>query len=164
MCDKIGHIARACRNKNKQRGKPATRKRGKGERPHRAFNVSENNESDEPEQTFTLACLMSDVLKKVKPLTVELQGDGKPVNFEIDTGCSVSLMNEGMFMDIWKDSEAPKIRPSKIKLKTYTGEPVEIVGVADVHVKYKQQEKEMPLVIVKGTGPCLLGRAWLEEI
>lgn len=164
VCDKIGHIARACRNKNKQRGKPATRKRGKGERPHRAFNVSENNESDESEETFTLACLKSDVLKKVKPLTVELQVDGKPVNFEIDTGCSVSLMNEGMFMDIWKDSEAPKIRPSKIKLKTYTGEPVEIVGVADVHVKYKQQEKEMPLVIVKGTGPCLLGRAWLEEI
>ncbi|RXN33535.1 putative protein K02A2.6-like protein [Labeo rohita] len=69
-----------------------------------------------------------------------------------------------MFSDIWKDSKAPKLRPSKIKLRTYTGEPLEIVGVADVHVKYQQQEKEMPLVIVKGTGPCLLGRTWLEEI
>ncbi|XP_026054203.1 uncharacterized protein K02A2.6-like [Carassius auratus] len=73
-------------------------------------------------------------------------------------------MNEGMYKDIWKHSEAPKLRRTKIKLRTYTGEQVEIVGVADVQVKYQQQEKKMPLVIVKGTGPCLLGRAWLEEI
>lgn len=111
-----------------------------------------------------MACLKADALKKVKPFTVELHVEDKLVNFEIDTGCSVSLMNEGMFRDIWKDRSAPKLRSSKIKLRTYTGEPVEIVGVADVHVKYQQQEKDMPLVIVKGTGPCLLGRAWLEEI
>ncbi len=53
--------------------------------PHRAFNVSENNESDKSEETFTLACVKTDALRKVKPLTVELHIDDKLVNFEIDT-------------------------------------------------------------------------------
>lgn len=89
---------------------------------------------------MNLACVKTDALKKVKPLTVELHLDDRQ-NFEIGTRCSVSLMNEGMFDDIWKDSEAPKLRPMKIKLRTCTGEPLEIVGVADVHVKYQPQEK-----------------------
>lgn len=165
VCGKIGHIARACRNKGKQRGRDVTEKRGKSMRPYKAFNVSESNyDSDEAEETFTLACVKTESEKKVKPFTVELQVEDRPVVFEIDTGCSVSLMNEGMFKDIWKDSHAPKLRSSKIKLRTYTGEALEIVGVADVQVRYQEHEKKMPLVIVKGTGPCLLGRAWLEEI
>ncbi|XP_039543047.1 uncharacterized protein K02A2.6-like [Pimephales promelas] len=164
VCEKIGHIARACRNKSKQSGPTITGRSGKGVRPHRAFNVSDNNDSDEFEETFTLACVQTDALKKVKPLTVELIVNGRLINFEIDTGCSVSLMSEEMYKVIWKDSEAPKLRLTKIKLRTYTGEPLGIVGVADVEVKYQQQEKIMPLVIVKGTGPCLLGRSWLEEL
>ncbi|KAG1937540.1 retrotransposable element [Pimephales promelas] len=160
----MSHIARACRNKSKQSGPTITGRSGKGVRPHRAFNVSDNNDSDEFEETFTLACVQTDALKKVKPLTVELIVNGRLINFEIDTGCSVSLMSEEMYKVIWKDSEAPKLRLTKIKLRTYTGEPLGIVGVADVEVKYQQQEKIMPLVIVKGTGPCLLGRSWLEEL
>lgn len=41
---------------------------------------------------------------------------------------------------------------------------VAIEEVAKVKVKYDQQEKLLLLVVVKGTGPSLLGRGWLEEI
>ena len=43
-CGKIGHIARACRNK--LRGLAMPEKSKKGVRPHRAFHVSETVESD----------------------------------------------------------------------------------------------------------------------
>ncbi|KAI7797170.1 hypothetical protein IRJ41_014565, partial [Triplophysa rosa] len=163
-CGKIGHLAKACRNKGKQGGDAVFEKRGKGLGPHRAFRVSETTESEESDETFTLACVKTDELKKVKPFTVELHVDGKLVKFEIDTGSSVSLMTEEKFKVIWKDTVSPKVKTTKVKLKTYTGEPLEVIGVADVQVKYQQQEKKMPLVVVKGSGPCLLGRAWLEGL
>ncbi|KAI7802842.1 hypothetical protein IRJ41_020318 [Triplophysa rosa] len=163
-CGKIGHLAKACRNKGKQGGDAVFEKRGKGIRPHRAFRVSETTESEESDETFTLACVKTDELKKVKPFTVEFHADGKLVKFEIDTGSSVSLMTEEKSKVIWKDTVSPKVKTTKVKLKTYTGEPLEVVGVTDVQVKYQQQEKKMPLVVVKGSGPCLLGREWLEGL
>ncbi|XP_052405263.1 uncharacterized protein LOC127951422 [Carassius gibelio] len=39
VCRKIGHIARACRNKSQQSGHATTEKGGKGVRPYRAFNT-----------------------------------------------------------------------------------------------------------------------------
>ncbi|KAK7901534.1 hypothetical protein WMY93_018303 [Mugilogobius chulae] len=43
-------------------------------------------------------------------------------------------------------------------------DPVKVVGAAHVKVKYKKQKAKLPLVVVKGDGPTLLGRGWLEDI
>lgn len=39
-----------------------------------------------------------------------------------------------------------------------------MIGATFVRVRYKQQCRKLPLVVVKGDGPSLLGRGWLEEI
>ncbi|XP_023192425.1 uncharacterized protein K02A2.6-like [Xiphophorus maculatus] len=44
------------------------------------------------------------------------------------------------------------------------GEKITVVGVAQVEVRYANQKKTLPLVVVKGTGPNLLGRGWLEKL
>ena len=103
-------------------------------------------------------------LRKVDPYTVNMQLDGKAVNFEIDTGCCLTVMNEETFKEAWKHTKPPSLRPMKIKLETYTGDPVKVVGVTLVKVKYKQQEGNLPLVVVEGDGPSLLGQGWREEI
>ena len=38
------------------------------------------------------------------------------------------------------------------------------MGVAKVTVNHINQSKELPLLIVKGDGPTLLGRDWLTEL
>lgn len=38
------------------------------------------------------------------------------------------------------------------------------MGVSEVKVNYDQQIKTLPLVVVKGAGPSLLGRGWLEAL
>ena len=48
-------------------------------------------------------------------------------------------------------------------LKTYTGEPLKLQE-AKVTVCYKGQTVKLPLVVVKGDGPSLLGRNWLLKI
>ncbi|XP_038139940.1 uncharacterized protein K02A2.6-like [Cyprinodon tularosa] len=118
-CGKVGHIAKACRNKNKGSSRPDERKPNREERrarPQKAHKVCEGQDdsSSEQEEAFTLACIKTETsIRRIKPFEVK---DGK------------------------------------------------IVGVADVEVIYGQQVKTLPLVVVKGTGPSLLGRAWLETL
>ena len=75
------------------------------------------------------------------------------VQFEIDTGCSLTVMNEHLFKKTFKDTKMPGLKLAKIHLETYTGDPVKVLGVASVKIKYKQQSSKLPLVVVGGNGP-----------
>ena len=65
---------------------------------------------------------------------------------------------------MWKEKKRPKLNERKMSLKSYTGEKIKVVGVSEVKVNYAQQIKTLSLVVVKGTGPSLLGRGWLEAL
>ena len=56
------------------------------------------------------------------------------------------------------------LHDTHIKLCTYTGESLKVLGVADVTVMYKGQETKLPLVVVGQGGPNLLGRDWLRAL
>ena len=75
---------------------------------------------------------------------------------EIDTGSSVSIISEGTFDKRFADNIL--LTPSTSKLRTYTGEVMPFVGMAEVDVKYKGQKECMSLLVVPGNGPSLLGR------
>ena len=49
-------------------------------------------------------------------------------------------------------------------MQTYSKEPIAVVGTTDVQVAYEGQTAILPLVIVRGEGPTLLGRNWLSQI
>ena len=49
-------------------------------------------------------------------------------------------------------------------LKTYTGERMDLVGEAEVEVRYHEQRRQFPLVITAGSGPAVLGQDWLRQI
>ena len=51
-----------------------------------------------------------------------------------------------------------------MKLHTYTKEPIKVLELITVHVCYKEQRKSMPLLVVAGHGPSLLGRDWLGQL
>ncbi len=50
-----------------------------------------------------------------------------------------------------------------MQLITYSGERIPLLGSIDVPVQYEKQNVTLPLVIVKGERPALLGRNWLEK-
>jgi len=80
---------------------------------------------------------------------------------EIDTDASVSIMSEGTHKSIWPTKE---LDVSNIKLQTYSRELLPVASVRDVQVIYEGQRVSLPLVVVKGNGPTLLGRNWLGSI
>jgi len=72
-------------------------------------------------------------------------------------------MSESMFDRIRDEGMGP-LSPSKVKLKTYTGEIVSPEGVGMVKVRYGQQDCRLPVTVVKGNVPALLGRDWLHHL
>ena len=79
---------------------------------------------------------------------------------EVDTGASVSLLGEVHFKPLRE--KGATLRPSSAKLSTYSGETIQVLGIADVKVEYKGQTATLPLLVIPGAGPPLLGRDWLR--
>ena len=50
-----------------------------------------------------------------------------------------------------------------LRLKTYTGEHIAVVGEMITQVQYGSQAKELGLIVVQGEGPSLFRRNWLEN-
>jgi len=91
---------------------------------------------------------------------VEVRVDNCPVEMEIDTRAGLSLVTEATFRKTWTDRS---MEPSKVRLCSYSGEPIPVAGEVIITVSYKQQQAKVPLVIVQGVGPSLFGRNWLEH-
>ena len=98
--------------------------------------------------------------KKAAPYKVKLSVDNCPIEMEIDTGAALSLVSEATFKKTWTDRS---MEPSQVSLCSYSSEPIAVVGEVTVTVSYKQQRAKVPLMIVKGDGPSLFGRNWLQQ-
>ena len=83
---------------------------------------------------------------------------------ELDTGASLSLISETTYSKL--SNILNPLTQSNITLTTYTGEQIFPLGSIDVHVlvKYQSQTMTLPLLVVPGDGPTLLGCNWLEKI
>ena len=96
------------------------------------------------------------------PLKVMLKLEHCPVEMEIDTGAAISLVSETTIEELWK--EKPALSPSQVRLRSYSGEPIPVVGGVEVNIVYKQQSARLLLLVVQGGGPSLLGRNWLSQL
>ena len=80
---------------------------------------------------------------------------------EIDTGAAVSLISDKTRRCLFPDAV---VQPSHASLRTYSGEVIPVVGQLTVDVLHNTQHASLPLVVVEGEGPTLLGRNWLSRI
>ena len=95
------------------------------------------------------------------PITVDVSVDGRIIKMEVDTGAAVSLITEQQQQELFPTAV---LRHSKVTLRTYTAERLPVVGEMHVHVQYGDQTSDLPLLVVRGVGPALLGRDWLQHI
>ena len=102
----------------------------------------------------------SGAARSSRPIKTEFLVNGRRLLMEIDTGAGYSLISE----DEWRLSGRPSLKSTRLKLVTYTGEPVDIKGEFDALVEWESQKKQLPLLVVAGSGPALVGRNWLRAI
>ena len=93
----------------------------------------------------------------IVPVTV----NEKEIKMELHTGAAVSLISKELSKAMFP---AVEVDSSEVHLTTYTKELLTIIGQKVVEVQYKDQKKNLILVIVEGNGPALLGRDWLMHI
>ena len=83
------------------------------------------------------------------------------MTMELGTGAAVSVIGEETYRD--KLGHLP-LQHTNVLLNTYSGERLPVLGQLSVNVHYKHHEEKLPLYIIKGCGPPLLGREWLNKI
>jgi len=159
-CGNTGHIKVMCRTRNPRKGGGATKPPNQQGRTRKVQVVQEDSAEDS-DPLNTIVELNQVEGKSNSPYTVTVSLDSKPQCLEIDTGACVTIMSENTFNELLPQKN---LAQSKARLSTYSGERLEAKGECKVMVEYQGQKKTLPLVVVEGRGPNLLGRNWLSEI
>ena len=150
-CKQVGHLKVMCKNATKY--------------------VSQEDPNDDQEDYYGHATGTNDPFGlfqvtsgkiKYKPIIANLNVAGETISMEVDTGASMTIIPESLFND--KLSEI-KLEPCNQTFFTYSGEPLQVLGQAEVPVEYEGQSVKLPLVVAKIKGqPAILGRNWLYEL
>ena len=99
--------------------------------------------------------------KSVKPFTVQVKLNDKPLCMELDTGATVSLISDTTFRELFPSAT---LQPTTTQLHSYSGETITVMGQMEVKVTHGTQTVTLPLIVVSGNGPNLFGRDWMTKI
>ena len=111
-------------------------------------------DDDEELEEYALYTLNVANLDKVNSWRVAPLIDGVRVPMEIDTGSAVSIVPRRFWE---KELKEKPLQKCATIVKTVTGERVSILGQTNVRVSHKGEEVELPILVMKGEGPTLLG-------
>eukprot|EP00731_Ephydatia_muelleri_P002173 Em0001g2173a len=135
-CGEKGHIARVCKNRSQAKWVGA-------------------EEDPGVEQSYVISC----VGKSHSPAMVaKVCINGSWIRMEVDTGAAVSIVST------YRGLRSVTLKKSRVFLRTYSAEPLVVLGEADVEVQYKGQPLKLRLIVVKGDGPSLMGREWIRRM
>ena len=159
-CNKYGHIGKACRMKKD--GKLNKKNVNLKAKAHMVKSVPES-EYLVPKDTEqgVLANLWAVKGPPTPELTETLLIDDVPTTFVVDTAATVSVMGEVQYRTILAHRE---LHESRVVLQSYSGAYLDVLGEITIKVCYRGNTYELPLVIVKGRKPALLGRNWMKSL
>ena len=147
-CSKIGHLASACCNKSE-------RKKGM------VLNLHVSESSDDELGVYSLYSLDTN-RPSLGGYSVEMLINGKSCKMEVDTAADYSIMAHSVYLEKFVDTP---LTPSKVVLRTYTDEALEVSGEMQCNVIYKDKHYSLPVVVVNyNAKPTLLGKNWLRKI
>ena len=158
----MGHYAGVCKTKpsndSETGNKSSDTKRALGETKYLEEVVEEDTEDDEVLGIFAA----NDSAKDGHTLSfVSVLLDQKGCKMHLDTGATVSILRKVLYDQQF--NQWP-LRGTKIKLKAHNGVRIPVYGEVYLPVVYEWPELMLPLIVVDGDGPPLLGRNWLEQL
>ena len=167
-CGKKGHLKKVCLSKDKagqgneghrmQSYRLRDRRKNKPVHfvhPEHCTVIAGADESYDSEPVFAIHSN-----EHVPPSAKSLKINGKRVEFELDTGSGVSIISVGTVETLFDGSV--KYQVTDQKLHTFAGHSLQVLGKVTVTAQYVRKCRKLPLYIVNGSGPNLLGRYWLK--
>ena len=95
------------------------------------------------------------------PINLQVLVNDRQLTMELDTGTAVFIISEETRKTLFADQ---KLCKSTLVLKTFTEEPMQVVGQLNVRVKYGTQEAKLVLIVIGGNSPSIFGRNWLKYL
>ena len=158
-CKKKGHLAKVCCSRRRDDTKyPRHSRNNPHKQPTGGTNHIKPQDADQEEEVLTL------LRTRAIPMMVTVRLNEAELQMEVDTGASVSLISEATYKKLWSTMHRPQTDASSRKLQMYTGEKLNVLGSITIDVEYQTQRHTLPLLVVAGTGPSLLGRDWMRKI
>ncbi len=81
---------------------------------------------------------------------------------EVDSGAACSLISEHTYHSMWP-SQTPEMHADGGVLKQWSQATLDVKGKIFVEVMYKATRNTLPLFVIRGQGPSLLGRDWFDQ-
>lgn len=148
-CHKEGHISTVCRSSTANTGTSGSTQQAS----HSTYIV--NTE----ECCYSMLNVHASHDEHYK---VRLLANGSPFAMEVDTGARVSIISQHTLKAAFANAES---QTASINVRTYTGHYIPLLGTFDVNVQHGGPSSALlPLIVVEGDGPPLLGRNWLKRI
>ncbi|XP_040067033.1 uncharacterized protein LOC120840511 [Ixodes scapularis] len=141
-CRRVGHLARACKATS------------------RLVQAVDDSSGEEKVWLYNIGSCSA----RKGGYTTEVRVAGTLVTMQVDTGGSVSIVPEEVYKQYWPGLSLSNCR---LKLKTYGGVPLEVLGKLIVPVEHNGQTMTLSLVVVRTPQKCetvLMGRDWLEAL
>ena len=160
-CSKVGHLASVCRSQDVECSMKTKQPIAKGNIHSVLDSNTEGCDDNDELVIYSVYAVGLDNPTK-KGYTVEMTIYGSPCAMEVDTTADYSIISKSIHSQ--KFSNFP-LRPSKVELKTYTGEILAVCGEMLCDVVYKGHEYTLPIIVADyEKKPTLLGRNWLNRI
>lgn len=161
FCHKKGHLINVCRSRLSQNNGQNKKTKKKSRSPVSSTNTNLVESMDQlfDENEYSVYHMNAG---NSDPIMVTMNVQDRDIVMEVDTGASTTLISEHTFKNTW--NVPPPLEQTMTNLRTYTGESIKVVGRAEVSVKHGDKIDKLPLLVVKGDGPSLLGRNWLNSI
>ena len=143
----MGHIAKAY--KSKQKGKKGL------QHPTRATyfvqedvtTVPKDTQNSEPDVLYGLFTIEGN---STHPILAKVNINQIPIEMEVNTGASLSLINKATYDLISSQSHIQALQRTDVQLKTYTGKAVCILGMDKVQVNYAELNNQLSVYVADG--------------
>ena len=153
-CKKKGHIARVCRSKAQQESKPKA-----GKQTH--YMQEDQDHAHDEDGAYAMFTIRDNASE---PIVLEVLLNSVPIEMELDTGASTTIINNSTYQSLFEMEKVTPLSPSTIHLKTYTGQPICVLGTVSVKAKYMGKVADVSIQVVTGDGPNLMGRDMLSQL
>ncbi|XP_058041463.1 uncharacterized protein K02A2.6-like [Ahaetulla prasina] len=90
--------------------------------------------------------------------------EGVPCQLEVDTGSAITIMSWDTFVKALPHIAKRKLQKQRLRVQDYQGNRIPVRGTTTVWVEYGQHKKTLPITLVEGTLPSLLGLDWFRAL
>ncbi|XP_032069854.1 uncharacterized protein K02A2.6-like, partial [Thamnophis elegans] len=156
QCGRKGHIARVCRAAQPM---SSPESQTEGSRPYRTKKARTDCHAILRNSNHDLSCHL---LQKKIQLAVTIEG--KPCEMELDTGSATSIVSWSTIKRLLPQLSKRQLQDCHLTLRDYQGNLIPVIGTRKVRVQFKRFDGRLPLIIVEGRLPSLLGLDWFQSL